>query len=239
MPWLTKSYRISVFLPQGRELQIPNWHELFGTEPDTQVKKAGTSFEEGPFGKGRLRVGRQEVNDRRIDFFYGAFAPVAEPGPPSLGAEHEAFEIVRPHVVRALERVPRILRLATAVEHLEPVNESLDRGVELLGMRIDRKRFDLRDVRDFIYQINRRRPSRVVENLIINRIAHWELAGWQVVSVGAPDGQVSSIEEVLAVVLNTDINTDASFGDFPGERASDLLAELASLDMEIAANGDV
>lgn len=83
---------------------------------------------------------------------------------------------------------------------------------------------DMRQVepRDFSFQVNRRRSSRIAPDLVVNRIAKWSI----------PSASAGTM-----AVLEVDLNSD------PGragrlEHAAGLFAELAGYAEEIARTGD-
>jgi hypothetical protein len=90
---------------------------------------------------------------------------------------------------------------------------------------------------DFLYQFNRRRESRPVPGVEINRLSKWT---W------VPLGDVRAAHGKLvfppesACLLELDINTAPEFlGILPHDRYVPLFEEMAGLAVEIATKGDV
>ena len=102
-------------------------------------------------------------------------------------------------------------------------------------------------ISDFMYQVNRRRESKVVPGLKLNRLSTWIVA--QVATVTeeifvGPAGPVparSTVSQSSHVCrLNLDINTAPEFsGEFARESVPALFSELTVLGIEIARDGDV
>jgi len=243
MPWRLQSIRFSAFPPPGAdEWQVPSWQTVMGGDPENRVSpQPGIRLEDGPFGRGRMAVHRQLVLPLRADLVYAAGPQPGSAEPPLIGTLEDAVEILRPVVARFLGgAAPALGRIALATELYEPVG-GIDEAVQLLGQRIDPARFDLRGVRDFGYQINRRQPSAIVPELLINRIAKWTLGMWGTVSVNPGTGQVETEgNAVWAASLDTDVNTGAEYPHaLPGEHRLAVFDELVNHTQALATRGDV
>ena len=99
---------------------------------------------------------------------------------------------------------------------------------------------------DFLYRINRPRPSKALgDGTLINRLATWAAMKVETVVVSVPIGSGGTEavsregEPFFACRLELDINTagDRS-GALPQDRFDRLLAELAEAAAEIATQGD-
>ena len=99
-------------------------------------------------------------------------------------------------------------------------------------------RIDL-DMHDLLFRVNRRRRSRAMEGLELNRLATWSVASILEVRVEVPNPE--SLESTVTrnvCRLELDINTAPE----SKRRIDDLagmLAELVDLGNEIAAKGDL
>lgn len=136
----------------------------------------------------------------------------------------------------AMEHVPPLRRLAFGAALLKPVADreegyrTLDRHLPYVGVDPSST--------DFIYQINRLRPSSAVDGLFLNRLSKWSTR--QVLGIAlSPDGRVSRHSTTFACRLDVDINSVPSDEILPTERLSNLFTELTELATEIARDGDV
>ena len=100
---------------------------------------------------------------------------------------------------------------------------------------------DPENIWDFDYSVNRRRGSKSIDSLMINRLAKWSLGQetFGVVELPVSGGQPRVNATTSYVPLLTmDINTVPEFsGSLTQPR--DIFAELVSLGTEIALQGDV
>lgn len=99
------------------------------------------------------------------------------------------------------------------------------------------------DVSDFLYQVNRRRPSSVLPFITMNRLARWTVREFYTLSVtvGPPSGpQVETPSAGFASVLELDMSTTAD-PQLPIDPVicAELFQELATLGTEIAVEGDI
>jgi hypothetical protein len=102
------------------------------------------------------------------------------------------------------------------------------------------------DTSDFLYRINRPRPSTSLgDDTIVNRLATWAVIHVVEVRIAVSGGGAetqalsSEGEPFIACRLELDINTAADRpGTLPHDRLDALLAEFGKLAVEIAVEGD-
>lgn len=136
----------------------------------------------------------------------------------------------------ALDDSPPLRRLAFGVTLLRPV-ESIQKGYEALdGFLPDVKVSP--DSSDFVYQINRRRPSKVIGGLPLNRISKWTVQETQDLVFSA-DGHMLRRPGKFACRVELDMNCVPSKQPLPKDRVADLFVELVTLATEVASAGDV
>lgn len=159
------------------------------------------------------------------------------------------------------DSLDRFLKLIEKwVDSRSPVSDRIALGTVLLHP-VDNKEEGYRHLQPFLeqwvkvdpegsseltYSINRRRNSSVVPGLQINRLAKWFVWVWKPfrieVRVQPRPGitQSESGEARMACRADLDINTAPEFeGSFDKPQQKDILAELRSLLLEMAAKGDV
>ena len=135
------------------------------------------------------------------------------------------------------ESCPPATRLACGVTLLWPVPSREEGYVgvsSLLPFSLDA------DARDFTYQINRRKDSRVLSGVRINRLSKWSVLGIRASLMAADTMQVlEEQEEEFAIQLELDVNTvEGDVDALSGEEAAQEFDELVTLAREIAGHGD-
>ena len=134
-----------------------------------------------------------------------------------------------------------VTRLAFGADLLLPVPD-IRTGYEVLSKFIQNCP-ESPESTDFLYQINRPRPSESYETLQINRLSKWSVVRLEdtriSVSLGdPPSGHVAKSSQ-FSCRLELDINTTPSNEVIPEEAINPLFGELQSLGLEIAGNGDI
>ena len=94
------------------------------------------------------------------------------------------------------------------------------------------------DSSDFVYQINRRRPSKVIGGLPLNRISKWTVQEVQALVFSA-DGHVLRRPGKFACRVELDMNCVPSKQPLPKDRVADLFTELVTLAAEVVSAGEV
>lgn len=135
---------------------------------------------------------------------------------------------------------PTAQRIALGAVLLSPV-ENRAEGYRDLGSLLNAVKIDPENSTDFLYQINRPRPSHEIEGLGINRLSKWAVAVMSelVVAVNPVGTLVSETPESFAVVGEFDINTQPKpeLVLAPQEMGS-LVSEFRHAILELAADGD-
>ena len=99
-------------------------------------------------------------------------------------------------------------------------------------------------MRDFLYQVNRRRASKTVSGVDVNRLSKWSVASISQMTLQIqpdPTTLLSKVgEPISAVRLELDINNvPTPDWSFSGESAMQLFDELVELGPEISESGEV
>jgi hypothetical protein len=209
---------------------------LVGKPPENVLSRmSGTVHEEsGPFATGgKLSYKR---SPRGIEWF---LEPLPEPDKPEscLWMNSAVIAPFKELIRRWLVDCPLLQRLAFGAALYLPV-EDMEEGCRELRACLHLE-LDLANSGDFLYRINRRRPSQCgVPDLPINRLSQWQLP---LLEVRERDpGQSWPLIRRLVCQLELDINTAPEFsGLLRRESYGRLFDELVTFGEEIAENGDV
>ena len=241
--WQIENLRFSVFLahPTAPE-PVGSWVDVVGQDADdTRIKGTGEQrvvSQQGPFGGAVMRA---EVRRDRFDWHLLPPPPKTPNMKPTVGAYEKVKDRFRGAMLTWLEAAhPVANRMAYgAVLSLRSGNRS--DSLRVLDSLLSTVKVDAQNTWDFDYSVNRRRGSKSIGDLMINRLAKWslgqEILGVVEVPVGGGQPRIDATTSYVPM-LTLDINT---MPEFPGplNRLGGLLAELAELGTEIALEGDV
>lgn len=247
--WQAQGFRLSAFRPpQARIEQTTWWTDLVGYPPDkvTSQPKIGLHQEEGAFAPGKLSL---QLQLDRVDWTLtaDADAPAESFELPTLGPFPDVLPLFTKLMGQWLTVGPPVTRLAFGALLSQPT-EDLPAGYRLIDRYLPNVMLDPEGTSDFLYQINRPRPSRTgIPGLQINRLTKWSVMFFSGVSVTisvAPVGAPVTTGRPTfryAGRLELDINTvpDPTGTELPREALPTLLQELVELGRQIAAEGDV
>lgn len=241
MPWLINSVRLTLFVtPEAQRIEAPSWQDLTDSAPENRLDRRGTvSVESGPFGTGILHLQTQPTV-RRIDLLFTAAPPgEAAVGSPTIGSFHDVVQQMRRPWERFLRSGIETVRIALGVNHLQ-LARSWDQSNLILQESLGPTSIDLENARDFMYRINRPRQSRVLDGLLVNRLATWSALLLQQVTINIVSGESSRGEaQVFAAALETDFSTEQDRREPIGSaQLVELLEELQRLTAELATGGD-
>jgi hypothetical protein len=135
------------------------------------------------------------------------------------------------------ESCPPLTRLAFGSTFLEEVVSRED-GYRRLDELLPALTVDPVGSRDLSYQINRPRPSRVVEGLEVNRLSTWKVGVTQMF-VASPAGIVPAPQRRYFCRLDLDINSAADrTAPLPSDRLRALFSEFVALTSELLEHGE-
>ena len=235
--WQTESLRLSAFTLEPLAQTASFWEQLVGTPPEAvnHRPRERSMQEEGPHLTGRLSV---QANPNRIDWRLSQDpSNPANEFPVAGGYEDlqkDFRELMHQWIVRSC---PPTQRLAFGAVLLFPVQDPAE-GNKILTELLPALKIDM-DMHDLLYRVNRRRHSRTIEGVELNRLSTWSIASILEIRV-----EVQGSERVESTVtgnvcrLELDVNTAPQ----PTQRIDDLAGifeELVDLGNEIAAKGDV
>lgn len=243
--WRTELLRVTAFPSASAEASDPNWWEaLVGEAPEgvTQQPKKGGVRVEGPWKDSQLVLGIQPM---RIDWGLVS-APEAQGLPSSPFSDLGNFVEVKEAFVGLMgkwitTKAPPLIRLAFGAVLFDPVG-SLQEGYKGLEPLLPAVRVDQEGATDFLYQINRRRPSKVISALEVNRLSKWSVMAANFVEVAVSQGkpQYKQGKPSYALRLELDVNSAPDYeGELQADQVGALLKELVELAQEIAERGDI
>ena len=239
-PWQAESLRLTVFpVPESDHSVQSWWTELLDGPPDQVITKprSGETRLQGAIGDRLLQL---QAEPMRITLRCSA-KPSNQPvvGEHTLGpytaASGEFSKLIAAGL--SLPTFPRIERLAFGAVLCQPA-PTLQSGYKVLAPYLPNVRID-DGSRDFLYQINRRRSSSMIDGLQINRLSKWSVALVQDILLRG-DGAVVKSSTALSCRSELDINSvPSNKSELPRDRVSDLFTECVAFATDIAAHGDL
>ena len=243
--WRVETLRVTAFpIPAAPAKDYGWWTTLVGEPPESTTDRHRESMrrEEGPFCGGRLV---SDVRPLRIDWLLipsqDESAEAADWR--SVGSLPEVVEPFIQLMLRwfGLESCPAIVRLAFAAVVFHPV-ETKDAGYRQLDAYLPSVQLDAEGASDFLYKINRQRPSdSSVSSLVLNRLSTWSVSMRQKLGIVIEQSGPAYAEfekGAYACRLELDINTgQGRREELPRDSLHRLLLELVELAKEIVAKG--
>jgi len=242
--WFATRLRLTAFVdPTKRPTSLGWFQDLTGEQPEQQTSspKSGEFTEEGHYLEGKLSL---SSGLNRIDWHYFAEEIPDIDKINVLGTFEEATQIFEQLMLKWLDfdAIPPINRLAFGAYLVWPVSNNAEAYTilpEFLPVE-----FDPDNTSDFIYRINRRRYSNVVDSMLINRLHKWSvvrriLAKFQIQGSNI-SADITDNEGRIAVDLELDMNTYQEFdGYVESNHLAPLFSELVRLAQEISEHGDI
>lgn len=221
-----------------------SWQNIFGAQPDTQNSqpKVGLAEASGDYADGQIVL---RTLPGRADLVYQPSPSDMLSGPfQSLGNASEATErfISQANaLMQKLRLVPdiQVSRLAFGAILRMPMP---DKQSSYITLNEFLHSVDVDETSsDFQYSINRRRKSKIVTDMEINRLSIWSSIGYHQFNIeqGMQGMQGVEIPSAFACQLVLDINTVPSDKFFPLNDLEAGYGELLALGKEIAEYGDI
>ena len=235
--WQTETLRLSAFTLEPLAGTPTFWEQLVGTPPEAvhHRPRERSIVEEGSHLTGRLSV---QANPNRIDWrFTQDPSNPANELPVAGGYEDLQKEFHQLMHQWILHSCPPTQRLAFGAVLLYPVQNPSE-GNKMLAELLPALKIDT-DMHDLLYRVNRRRPSRTLEGIELNRLSTWSVATILEILVEVPGSdRVESTVTRNVCRLELDINT-APQAPRRIDNPAGILEELVELGNEIAAEGDL
>lgn len=253
--WLVESLRMTSFPTDAESLGAGAgwWSQLFGSDPDELTVRQKTQLVvNGQFGPGRMVLATSSMPEPRVDLVWSAEAAQ------QLGSPMEGPLVLGP-AGELLDRFSELLaqwstigvptrRCAIGGAYLLPVVDRIS-GYKALNELLPCVELDPAGSSDFLYQINRPRPSQVLgDKFLNNRLSRWTVSASRRIQFSMQVGKegpeletkAAGGETYHAVRLETDVNTSADWKDhLDVDRVKLIQIELMTLTSEILVNGDV
>jgi len=241
--WQVETLRITVFPTDMNAVSASKlWDSVMDQEPDAiHFQKDVIDTREVKYGNGRMVLAKQTD---RIDWHYLSIQNntdvVQLPIIGTLEEELNNFTDLANAWFGSADLIS-MYRLAFGAVLLRPVNTVEDGNLSLEGILSN---MNLDGVRDFNYQVNRRRRSKVDPEIEVNRLSKWNVYSGKLVTVAvnpAQGQQVSSTSDPrIASRLELDINTfPERTQPLPQEKLFAIFNELVDWGLEISEKGDI
>ena len=212
---------------------------MTGAEPAERAEqpRLGQLHEAGPFGHGLLRLVTEPT---RIEWRYEAGESEENEAGLLRPLTDELNQWI-PSMSRWLESAPDLTRIAFGGVLVQEVPDK-ETGYRLLSSMLPAVRLEPASS-DFLYRINRPRPSRVDPKVRINRLTTWSVRFVARFGIRILGGRALPPElgpRRHAVRLELDINTPAEYeGPLRKDRLVAWFQELVEFGKEIAEKGDI
>lgn len=242
--WDVESLRVSIFHPVGSATsqQAGLWQKATGDVPESISSRPQNRVTRatGRLGENNLLLTTQ---DERIDWLIRPIVgPKQQSAPvPTLREVASTPSFLQNAIRCSLEAIPVVMRLAFALILVRQVPDSTE-GLRQLSKYLPHVDLNSMEGRDFVYQVNRRRISKSVSHIQINRLARWStehIEGVEIEMAPSEQPRLRPIEDVLTRKLNLDINTAPRTNAMANDKIPSLLDELMALASELAIEGDI
>lgn len=241
--WKIDSLRVTSFPAEPVDCErIAWWEEVIGNKPEERLHRPRQHelIEKGALGERMLTL---RIRLDRIDWIFEAPArSQSEAGGFRSGGQFdEGIREIGRLFARwcDLDDCPSSRRLAVGAVLLYPTDDRIG-GYRLLSRFLPGVRIDAEYSSDFLYQINRPRPSKSISELRMNRLAKWSVAlmKTEMIIFGSHDAP-RELGEFHACRIETDMNTDADWKQrFSREEQPRIVDELIGLSEEVVREGD-
>jgi hypothetical protein len=236
--WKVRSARLTFFIAPNASVPSELWKKIAGEEPETSVllRAQAVKTESGPLAEGVLKV---QVQPMRIDCVYESLVE-ASGNVGSLGPFPQALTPLSSLMERWADSdsFPSTQRVALGVTLYSETSDRAS-GYRALASFVDGVPTS-EDATDFIYQVNRPRPSNVpMDGLVINRLSRWSVAGVQMVALGAGalSWPATPMQTFLQLDLDLSTNADLSIS-IPSESVVPVIHDLVTAASEISTRGN-
>jgi hypothetical protein len=205
-------------------------------EIDQRFGGEAFSLVEAPYKGGYVSL-RLGSNGNRIDWFAGTVQGLVPVGDNPIAGTVDDWVAVFREITGAFTGDAKVdvNRMAVGLVLLEPV-PTKEAGYQRLNEHLDpHVKLDPRSS-EFRYQVNRPRPSAVLEGNV-NRVSEWSVARLQATKSGM-DFKPGDFSYMVRLAL--DINTPPDAPEaIPHDRQGEVIEELLELGLEIAREGDI
>ena len=237
-PWRTEQLRLSAFPESGRPAGLARdwWNAVTGAPPENVVEepRKGVVKLQGTFDGALLLM---IADENRLDVRQLLDRPGTAPATlPDFADAVTSFVQVAIRWLN-LDTVPPIQRLAFGAVVMKP-SPGIEDCREVLREYLPSIDMQTTELRDFLYQVNRRRSSEAINGLEINRLMKWSVQSVQEIVVSSGT-RVAVRNLTFGSRLEVDINSDPEqVGSLRPTRLVPLFEEFVRLADQIARIGD-
>ncbi|NUM37265.1 MAG: hypothetical protein HUU50_22200 [Candidatus Brocadiae bacterium] len=139
-----------------------------------------------------------------------------------------------------LDTFPSCYRLALGANLFFPV-KTRQEGYIILAQLLPNVKIDIENSENFLYQINRPKPSNTCRSLKINKISRWIVATHSAVAINVENNMITQNAEnpIFSCSLNLDISTSQENRDeISKEYIPSIYEEMLGIAKEVALEGD-
>ena len=245
--WRPQLLRLTAFTTSTYGAEAVKWWDAVVAEPPeskTEKIKESLVSVEGPCGLYRMVL---NCTLNRVDWILaGELKPDDEISEmPSIGEVAPTLRLFGERLIPWLESAPPTVRLAFGSILVIPAANKVE-GYKLLQDHVRALAIDAEKSSDLLYQINRPRPSAIINGLIINRLSKWSVALMQRFAAGITGGEKPTFQSATFAPalsgcrLELDINTAADNAEpLAQNMIRPLYDELTTLALEIVNKGDI
>lgn len=236
--WVTEFLRFTLF-HEATDVRATEsfWNEVVGTPLDDIIQKPQLK-EYAVVGKWQDKLLNIQSQAGRMDWYF-ASAGNPEQAPLRYIETAETFTNL---IARWQAGIPAISRFAFGgIVSLESPDANTAYRTISNYMNFD---LDRGECSDFLFQINRKKPSRVINDAYINRLTKWNVvhSGKMIFTVSEGKMVALQVPESAGFTcrLELDLNTSPDYsGGIPAASIVDLAKEMDSMSREIIAHGDI
>ncbi len=227
--WQVENLRITAFPENNASVSASAmWEQYIGREPNnTHIQRGGLVAREVEYKNGRIFLIEQPG---RIEWHY------LTKESPTIGDLEQELAVVVELARKWLDSPDmfQLNRLAFGAVLLKLVQSSRS-AYENLKEFLPFLNLDNLSG-DFNYQVNRRRDSKIVEGLPINRLTQWNVVSLK--QIDLTQARVADLD--FASRLELDINTSSErINSLPSEKLVKLFDELVEMGLELSKKGDI
>lgn len=242
--WNAEQLRLTTFHPQGAlSPQTGQWRQVFGEEPNSIVDKPreGIRAEVGLYNGAQIIFNSQSLQNR-VDWVLNEHPEVFsdEPISKKVDVRLDFFKSSTSEWLKNMQ-VP-VIRMAFGAVVALPV-ETREDGYKSISNYLN---FDVdgSTSSDFTYQINKKRTSNIISNLIINRLSKWGVASYTRHRLTINPGSLTQHSEGTPLGNGCSLELDLSTAQenivpFPQDKLVAIYDELTKMALEIVQEGDI
>ena len=246
--WLVQTLRLTLFPGIGEQIKVEKqdwWHDLLDVEAsDINIQRdIGYRQEAGLYEDDKQLV--LSIQPDRIDWRLTSPNKIPEPGQvPDIGPYLETIDKFSKLMLKWLNfgTCPAATRLAFGPILITPVatvEEGYEQISEYLFFNINTE-----NASEFLYQINRARPSKSIPGTTINRLSKWSVLASHWIKGNLVQGVLATSNVLSPKVLNCRLELDINNIQKPGyevdqNKLPNLYEEFVKLSKEIIEKGDI